>query len=85
MHSHGHDHSHSPGHSRGHFERRDWVVKGALLITLILVVIEFVSGHLAHSLALVSDGWHNLTDLPSLVLAWIAIYFERKPPDQTLL
>jgi cobalt-zinc-cadmium efflux system protein len=48
---------------------------------LALVVIEFVTGHLAHSLALVSDGWHNLTDLPSLVLAWIALYFERKPPD----
>ena len=63
------------------FERPDWVVKGALLITLILVVIEFVTGHLSHSLALVSDGWHNLTDLPSLVLAWIALYFERKPPD----
>jgi cobalt-zinc-cadmium efflux system protein len=50
-------------------------------VTLALVVIEFVTGHLAHSLALLSDGWHNLTDLPTLVLAWIALYFERKPPD----
>jgi len=75
-------HSHGHGHGHSHFRRPDWVVKGALLITLILVVIEFVTGHLAHSLALVSDGWHNLTDLPSLVLAWIALYFERKPPDR---
>ena len=57
------------------------MVKGALLVTLALVVVEFVTGHLAHSLALISDGWHNLTDLPALVLAWIALYFERKPPD----
>ena len=75
MHSHSHSHSHS------HLRRPDWVVKSALLVTLALVVIEFVTGHLAHSLALVSDGWHNLTDLPSLMLAWIALYFERKPPD----
>jgi cobalt-zinc-cadmium efflux system protein len=50
-------------------------------LTLILVVIEFITGYQAHSLALLSDGWHNLTDLPTLVLAWIALYFERKPPD----
>ena len=75
MHTHGHSHSH------GHSGRPDWVVKIALIVTLALVVVEFVTGHLAHSLALVSDGWHNLTDLPTLVLAWIALYFERKPPD----
>jgi cobalt-zinc-cadmium efflux system protein len=67
--------------THGHFRRPDWVVKSAVLVTLGLVVIEFITGHLAHSLALISDGWHNLTDLPTLVLAWIALYFERKPPD----
>jgi cobalt-zinc-cadmium efflux system protein len=61
--------------------RPDWIVKAALVVTLVLVVIEFITGHLAHSLALISDGWHKLTDLPTLVLAWIALYFERKPPD----
>jgi len=76
-----HSHSHNHGHSHGHVRAPDWVVKGALLVTLVLVVVEFTTGHWAHSLALVSDGWHNLTDLPSLVLAWIALYFERKPPD----
>ena len=58
------------------------VVKVALGATLALVLTEFVAGHLAHSLALISDAWHNLTDIPSLVLAGIAIYFERKPPDE---
>jgi cobalt-zinc-cadmium efflux system protein len=68
-------------HTHSHFRRPDWVVKSALVVTLALVLIEFITGHLAHSLALISDGWHNLTDLPTLVLAWIALYFERKPPD----
>ena len=68
-------------HTHSHARKPDWIVKTALVVTLALVVIEFLTGHLAHSLALISDGWHNLTDLPSLVLAWIALYFERKPPD----
>ena len=68
-------------HRHGHNRRPDWIVKTALVVTLALVIIEFITGHYAHSLALISDGWHKLTDLPTLVLAWIALYFERKPPD----
>jgi cobalt-zinc-cadmium efflux system protein len=69
-------------HVHGHSEPGSWVVKLALVVTAALVATEFVAGHLAHSLALTSDAWHNLTDLPTLVLSWIALYFERKPPDE---
>lgn len=58
-----------------------WAVKAALGVTLALVATEFVAGKLSHSLALVSDGWHNLTDVPTLILSWMALYFERRPPD----
>lgn len=58
-------------------------MKVAVLATLGLVVTEFVVGHLAHSLALVSDGWHNLTDVPTLIFSWLALYLERKPPDHS--
>ncbi|HXW15003.1 MAG TPA: cation diffusion facilitator family transporter [Terriglobia bacterium] len=74
MHSHHHDHHH-------HGLKASKVVKIALVVTLALVVTEFVVGMISHSLALVSDGWHNLTDVPSLILSWIALYFERRPPD----
>jgi cobalt-zinc-cadmium efflux system protein len=69
-------------HVHKHETSRGWVVKVAVVVTLGLVVTEFVAGHLAHSLALVSDGWHNLTDVPTLIFSWLALYFERKPPDQ---
>lgn len=69
-----HVHGGSPG-------IRGWL-KIALLITLVLVIAEFVAGSLAHSLSLVSDGWHNLSDIPSLVFASLALYFERRPPNQ---
>ena len=68
-------HQHAPLHSATS------AVKIAFVVTLVLVATEFIAGSLAHSLALVSDGWHNLTDLPSLALAWLALYFERRPPD----
>jgi cobalt-zinc-cadmium efflux system protein len=68
-------------HHHAHLHSATWAVKIALVVTLVLVATEFIAGSLAHSLALVSDGWHNLTDLPSLTLAWLALYFERRPPD----
>ena len=70
----GHHHHH-------HALKATWVVKTALIATLALVAAEFVFGTTSHSLALVSDGWHNLTDVPSLVLSWVALYFESRPPD----
>jgi cobalt-zinc-cadmium efflux system protein len=58
------------------------VVRIALAATLALVATEFVVGHLSRSLALTSDAWHNLSDLPTLILSWVALYFERKPPNE---
>jgi cobalt-zinc-cadmium efflux system protein len=72
---------HSHHHHHHHGLAATWVVKIALVATLALVATEFVAGTMSHSLALVSDGWHNLTDVPSLILSWIALYFERLPPD----
>jgi len=72
-----HTHAHHP-----HSHAAGWVVKAAVAVTLALVVTEFVVGTLAHSLALVTDGWHNLTDVPSMVLAMLALYWEQRPPDE---
>lgn len=69
-------------HVHAHGRSPNWVVKAALVVTLVLVATEFVAGKLAHSLALTSDAWHNLSDVPTLILSWVALYFEQKPPDQ---
>jgi len=71
VHSHHHHHAHAA----------TGFVKIALVLTFALVATEFIAGAMAHSLALVSDGWHNLTDVPTLILSWIALYFEQKPPN----
>ena len=68
-------------HIHSHSHSASGPLKLALGVTFVLVAVEFASGHAAHSLALVSDGWHNLADIPSLGLAWLALYFERITPD----
>ncbi len=52
----------------------------AVLATLSLVAVEFASGYVGHSIALVSDGIHNLTDVPSLVISWLGMRWALRPP-----
>jgi len=59
------------------------VLKWSLVLTVAFVVVEAAAGLLAHSLALLSDAGHNFTDALALLLAWIGLYFGRRPPDET--
>ncbi len=54
----------------------------AIAATVALVGIEFVVGVIAHSLALIGDGWHNLADVPALAFSWTALAWQHKPPDR---
>jgi cobalt-zinc-cadmium efflux system protein len=56
------------------------VLGGAMFATLALVLVEFVAGTLGHSIALVSDGVHNLTDVPTILISWIAVRWSVRPP-----
>jgi cobalt-zinc-cadmium efflux system protein len=69
-------------HALTHARSANWVLKLALVATIALVATEFVAGVLAGSLALISDGWHNFTDVPTLLLTWIALYLSQRPPDR---
>jgi cobalt-zinc-cadmium efflux system protein len=53
----------------------------SLGITLILVVIEMLAGVFANSLALLTDGAHNLTDALALGLTWWALWVTTKPAN----
>lgn len=52
----------------------------AVVLNLGFVVVEFLYGQLAHSLALVADAGHNLSDVLALLLAWGAIVLARRRP-----
>lgn len=53
----------------------------ALGMNLAFVGAEFVAGYLSHSLALISDAVHNLSDVPSMSLSLFALYAQRRPAD----
>ena len=55
----------------------------SLLLTFGFVALELVVGLSAHSLALVSDAGHNMTDGLALALSWYALWIARKPASPT--
>ncbi len=56
-------------------------LRQAFLLTALILVIETAAGLVSHSLALLSDAGHILTDVVALGLAWFAVVQARRPPD----
>ena len=54
----------------------------ALGLTLAVLVLELAGGLLSHSLALLSDAGHVLTDVFALGLAWFAFEQSKRPADR---
>ncbi|WP_240377110.1 cation diffusion facilitator family transporter [Bacillus piscicola] len=53
-----------------------------LLITLFFTIVEIVGGLLSHSLALLSDSAHMISDVFALGLSMTAIYMATRKPNQ---
>lgn len=84
-HAHGHSHDHSHDHSHGHGHAHaptDFGRAFAIGIALnaAFVVVEAIYGVLAHSLSLVADAGHNLSDVLSLLVAWGASALVKRVP-----
>jgi cobalt-zinc-cadmium efflux system protein len=62
--------------------RRGNQLRLALGLTLAILLIELSGGLLSHSLALLSDAGHVLTDVFALGLAWFAVEQSKRPADQ---
>ncbi len=62
--------------------RMTWVLQASVAVTLGFFAVELVGGYYARSIGLISDAFHNLTDVPTLLLSWFALYMERKPPTE---
>src|SRR6266478_2470309 len=59
------------------------VLKISLGVTLAYIVLLVVAGIRAHSLALLSEAGHNLSDFLALLLSLVAVYLEGRPPSAT--
>src|ERR1700676_3389939 len=60
---------------------RGAALKLALALTCVVLAVELVGGLVSHSLALLSDAGHVLTDVFALGLAWFAVAQAGRPAD----
>jgi cobalt-zinc-cadmium efflux system protein len=75
-----HDHSHHHGqHPPSRYDRAFGI---GIALNLGFVVVETVYGVLAHSMALLADAGHNLSDVLALALAWGASTLARRGPTK---
>jgi len=82
-----HGHDNHPDHDHHHdlravsYSRLWW----ALIINLVFLIIEILGGVLTHSLALLADAGHMLTDVGALGLALFVAHMAKRPatPDRT--
>ncbi|PYX40198.1 MAG: cation transporter [Acidobacteria bacterium] len=59
------------------------VLKISLFVTLAYIALLVVAGIKAHSLALLSEAGHNLSDFLALLLSLVAVYLQSRPPSAT--
>src|SRR5580700_8278373 len=59
------------------------VLRFSLVATLAYVVVTFVFGLKAHSLALLSEAGHNASDFLALLLSFAAVYFQTRPASHS--
>ena len=69
----------SPGNS----EKTSRVLRISLVVTAAYIVLLVIAGIRAHSLALLSEAGHNLSDFFALLLSLTAVYLQSRPPSST--
>lgn len=71
-------------HSHPHRHRlTSRALRYSLVATSLYVLVTLVAGLRAHSLALLSEAGHNVTDLLALLLSWVAVFIQTRPPSAT--
>ena len=69
-------------HHHGHVDSIR-VLRISLVLTIAYIGLLIVVGVRAHSLALLSEAGHNVSDFLALLLSLAALYIQRRPPSAT--
>jgi cobalt-zinc-cadmium efflux system protein len=69
--------------AHGHTQGTGRVLRISLAVTVLYILLLVVAGIRAHSLALLSEAGHNLSDFLALLLSLVAVYLEGRPPSAT--
>src|SRR5467141_5264094 len=70
-------------HAHGGGEKTSRILRVSLVVTAAYIVLLVVAGIRAHSLALLSEAGHNLSDFLALLLSLVAVYLQSRPPSAT--
>ena len=70
-------------HAHGGGEKTSRILRVSLVVTAAYIVLLVVAGIRAHSLALLSEAGHNLSDFFALLLSLTAVYLQSRPPSST--
>ena len=82
MHDHA-DHDHAQDalfHTHAPLSR----MRMAFWFTVAILLVELTGGLLSHSLALMSDAGHVLTDIAALGITWYTLNLSQKPPNEAM-
>ena len=75
MSGHSH-HNHGHNHNRGNLSANKLLF--CIVLNIVITVSQFVGGLISGSLALMSDAAHNLTDVISLIISYVAAKLKNK-------
>lgn len=70
-------------HTHPHAPLSTKALRYSLAATFAYVLVTLFAGIRAHSLALLSEAGHNVTDLLALLLSWVAVFIQTRPPNAT--
>ena len=69
--------------SPGEGEKTSKILRISLFVTLAYILLLVIAGIRSHSLALLSEAGHNLSDFLALLLSLVAVYLQARPPSAT--
>src|SRR5512146_1816382 len=72
---HGHDHGHAPADF-------GFAFGVGITLNMAFVIVGAAFGVIGHSMALIADAGHNLSDVLGLVMAWGASVLVKRAPSQ---
>jgi len=81
-HNHSHDHAHGHSHVVTAAQATSKAFLWGIVLNLLYVIVEAIAGFWTHSLALLTDAGHNLSDVAGLALSLIAFKLAKVKPSQ---
>jgi Co/Zn/Cd efflux system component len=74
-----HDHGHSHEHSHSEKKTCSKVVRLSSMLSLIFIFffLEIIVGHITHSLTLIADSFHMLSDFVALCIALLSVWVNK--------